>query len=217
MDAAFWHQRWSDNQIGFHQSAPTPLLMKYWPTLDVPTDARVFVPLCGKSLDMAWFAAQGHRVLGVELSKTAVEQFFSEHGLVADVETTRYGDHYRAGAIEIIVGDAFGLDADVLHDCSAVFDRAALIALPPELRERYARELYSRLPMHCRGLVITLEYPQEERAGPPFSVPEDEVLGNFGRDWAVTRIDRRPIPSDHPGYVGGVSRLDTAVYSLLKR
>ncbi|MBS0200627.1 MAG: thiopurine S-methyltransferase [Proteobacteria bacterium] len=217
MDAAFWHQRWADGQIGFHQSTPTPLMLKHWPSLNVPADARVFVPLCGKSLDLAWFAAQGHRVLGVELSRTAVEQFFAEHGLTPEITESRYGSHYRAGPIEIIVGDAFGLDAGILGDCAAVFDRAAIIALPPELRARYADELYARLPAGCRGLLITLEYPQDERAGPPFSVSEDEVHARFDRDWSVEHIDRRPIPSDHPGFIGGVSRLDTAVYTLRKR
>lgn len=217
MEAAFWHQRWADGQIGFHQSAPTPLMLKYWPSLEVPVGSRVFVPLCGKSLDMAWFASQGYRVLGVELSRTAVEQFFAEHGLTPAIESSRYGDHYRAGSIEIIVGDAFGLDADILSDCAAVFDRAAIIALPPQLRSRYVDQLYARLPADCRGLLITLEYPQAERDGPPFSVPENEVHAGFGREWEIERIDHRPIPPDHPGFVGGVSRLDTSVYALRKR
>lgn len=217
MHPDFWQQRWADNQIGFHQPAPTPLLLKHWPSLDVPAGATVFVPLAGKSLDMAWLASQGHRVLGVELSQRAIDQFFAEHGLVPDVETTRYGVHHRAGGIELIRGDAFGLDADLLRDCAAVFDRAALIALPPELRQRYAGALYAMLPAGCRGLLITLEYPQAEREGPPFSVPEDEVRGLYGRDWEVALRERRPILPEHPGFVAGVSRLDTAVYAMRRR
>jgi thiopurine S-methyltransferase len=214
MNPDFWHQRWRDNQIGFHQSAPTPLLLKHWPSLGVPAGATVFVPLAGKSLDMAWFAAQGYRVLGVELSQLAVEQFFAEHGLHPETETTHYGKHYRAGGIELINGDAFALDESALAGCDAVFDRAALIALPPALRQRYATELYARLPAGCRGLLVTLEYPQAERDGPPFSVPEDEVRALYARDWSVDLRERRPIPPDHPGFVSGVSRLDTAVYAL---
>ena len=162
----------------------------------------------------AWFAAQGHRVLGVELSRLAIEQFFAEHELQPGMRETRYGTHYEAGGIELIHGDAFGLDADLLRDCAAVFDRAALIALPPDLRLRYAQELYAALPTDCHGLLVSLEYPQAERAGPPFSVPEDEVRTEFGRDWDIDLLDRRPIPPEHPGFVSGVSKLDTAVYSL---
>lgn len=216
MHPEFWHQRWQENRVGFHQAAPTPLLLKHWPSLGIAPGAQVFVPLAGKSQDMAWLAAQGHRVLGVELSRLAVEQFFAEHGLQPDIETSRYGTHFRAGGIELVCGDAFALDAALLADCAAVFDRAALIALPPALRQRYAGELYARLPAGCRGLLITLEYPQDERAGPPFSVPEDEVRTLYGRDWQVELRERRPIPRDHPGYVEGVSHLDTAVYGLYR-
>lgn len=217
MQPEFWHQRWSENQIGFHQAAPTPLLLKHWPSLGIAPGAQVFVPLAGKSLDMVWLASQGHRVLGVELSQLAVEQFLAEHDLRPDIHQTKYGRHYVANGIELICGDAFALDADALRDCAAVFDRAALIALPPELRLRYAHELYARLPTGCRGLLVTIEYPQEEREGPPFSVQEDEVHALFANDWSIDLLERRPIPADHPGYVGGVSRLDTAAYALRKR
>ena len=217
MQPEFWHQRWADNQIGFHQTTPTPLLLKHWSALGIAPGATVFVPLAGKSLDMAWLAAQGHRVLGVELSQRAVDDFFAEHGLQPEVEITRYGIHHRAGGIELICGDAFGLDAELLRDCAGVFDRAALIALPPALRARYAGELYAALPAGCRGLLVTLEYPQHERDGPPFSVPQDEVEALYAREWDIVRIDRRPIPADHPGFVSGASVLHTAVYALQRR
>lgn len=217
MHPEFWHQRWADKQIGFHQATPTPLLLKHWPSLGVAPGSRVFVPLAGKSLDMAWLAAQGHRVLGVELSQVAVDEFFAGHGLVPEVEASGYGLHHRAGGIELICGDAFDLDASALADCAAVFDRAALIALPPPMRERYVRELHARLPRGCRGLLITLEYPQAEREGPPFAVQQEEVGCLYGRDWRVELIDHRPIAPDHPGFVAGVSRLDTAVYRLLRQ
>lgn len=217
MHPDFWHQRWTDNQIGFHQDTPTPLLLKHWPALGVTPGAQVFVPLAGKSLDMAWFASQGYPVLGVELSQVAIEQFFDEHGLQPAITESKYGIHYCAGGIELICGDAFALDEHVLRNCEAVFDRAALIALPPDLRARYAGELYARLPAGCRGLLVTLEYPQHERPGPPFSVAEDELRALYAPDWSIDLLERRPIPADHPGYVAGVSRLDTTVYALRRR
>ncbi len=217
MQPEFWHQRWTDNQIGFHQESPTPLLLKHWPSLGVVPGARVFVPLAGKSLDMTWFASQGHPVLGVELSQVAIGQFFDEHGLKPTITESKYGIHYEAGGIELVCGDAFNLDKDALRDCAAVFDRAALIALPPDLRVRYARELYARLPDGCLGLLVTLEYPQQELDGPPFSVQEDEVQTLYLPDWNMDLIHRRAIPDDHPGYVAGVSTLDTAVYALRRR
>lgn len=114
-----------------------PLLQKYWPTLALPAGSRVFVPLAGKTLDMLWLAERGHRVLGVELSTLAVDQFFSENGLKPTVRESRYGTHHVAGNIELICGDAFALDTEALADCVGVYDRAALIALPLPMRERY--------------------------------------------------------------------------------
>ena len=217
MHPDFWHQRWANQDIGFHQPAPTPLLLKHWPTLAIPPGAEVFVPLCGKSHDLHWLAEAGYRVLGVELSPIAVEAFFAEHGLTPEITDTAYGTRYRAGAIEILCGDAFALDPQRLAGCAAVFDRAALIALPPKLRRRYAAELYAHLPAGCRGLLITLEYPQAEREGPPFSVSEAEVQALFAQDWAIALRERRPIPPDAPGFIAGVSQLDTAVYALTRR
>ena len=168
MDTDFWLQRWQDGQTGFHQDEVMPLLQKHWPALQLPAHARVLVPLCGKTLDLHWLAAQGHRVLGVEISPLAVTQFFDDAGLQPQRHTSRAGEHCIAGPIEIICGDAFTLDASVLGDCTAVYDRAALVALPAALRQRYLETVYARLPAGCRGLLITLDYPQAEKAGPPF-------------------------------------------------
>ncbi|HZH43277.1 MAG TPA: thiopurine S-methyltransferase [Lysobacter sp.] len=218
MHPDYWLERWRYGQIGFHQDRPTPLLLKHWTALGVAAGARVFVPLAGKTLDMAWFASQGHRVLGVELSQAAVEEFFAEHGLAPQVERSGYGLHYRSGPVELICGDAFALDEAALRDCSAVFDRAALIALPPEMRRRYVHELYARLPTDCTGLLITLEYPPHEKAGPPFTVPEPEVRELYGRDWDVDVLERRDILAQQPGFAAeGLTALDTVVYRLRRR
>lgn len=218
MQPDFWHDRWREGRIGFHQDKPTPLLLKHWPALDVAPGAQVFVPLAGKSLDLAWFASQGYRVFGVELSQLAVEQFFAEHGLDPVVRSSQYGRHYSAGKVELVCGDAFGLDAEALAGCGAVFDRAALIALPPDLRHRYVRELHARLPRGCRGLLVTLEYPQHEKDGPPFSVAEPEVREAYGRDWNVEVIERRDILAQQPQFAEeGVTALETVVYRLRRR
>jgi thiopurine S-methyltransferase len=218
MNPDFWEQRWREGRIGFHQDRPSPLLEAHWDALRLPRDSRVFVPLCGKSLDMAWLASRGHRVLGVELSELAVDQFFVEHRLVPQVHASPLGVHHVAGAIEIIRGDAFALDAAALSDCAGLFDRAALIALPPVLRERYVRELHARLPAGCRGLLVTLEYPADEKTGPPFSVPGAEVEASYGRDWQVALLERRDILAREPAFMAeGVTALHTCAWRLQRR
>src|SRR5690625_3981549 len=185
MQAEFWLQRWREGRTGFHRDAPMPLLVQHWPALHLAGGSRVLVPLCGKTLDMPWLAEQGYRVLGVELSPLAIGQFFDGLGLEPETHETAMGTHHVAGNIEIIQGDAFGLDDATLAGCDAVYDRAAVIALPAALRERYARDVYGRLRPGCRALMITLEYPQHEMDGPPFSVDAGHVDALFGDAWQV--------------------------------
>lgn len=215
MDRAFWLERWQQGQTGFHQADVLPLLRKHWASLDLPAGSRVLVPLCGKSLDMHWLAAQGHRVLGVELSPLAVEQFFAEAGLSPQRHASGHGEHFVAGPVEIILGDAFGLDAGLLAGCAGVYDRAALVALPPALRRRYRDTVYAGLPRGCRGLLVTLEYPQAQKDGPPFSVEQAEVQALFPPQWDARLLERRGILEHEPRFrAQGVSALDTAVYRL---
>ncbi|KAB7771348.1 thiopurine S-methyltransferase [Xanthomonas maliensis] len=218
METDFWLQRWQDAQTGFHQQEVMPLLQKHWPALQLPSHARVLVPLCGKTLDMHWLGAQGHRVLGVEISPLAVAQFFDDAGLHPQRHTSAAGEHFIAGAIEIICGDAFALDASVLADCTAVYDRAALVALPNALRQRYLQTTYARLPAACRGLLITLDYPQAERDGPPFAVDTAAVHALFDPQWRVHQLEERAILDQEPRFrAEGVTALTTGVYRLQRR
>jgi len=218
MDADFWLQRWQEGRTGFHRNEVMPLLQKHWPALQVPVGTRVLVPLCGKTLDMPWLASQGLRVRGVELAPLAIGQFIAEQKLNPQSRAAPYGTHYIAADIEIIEADVFAIDKALIAECGAIYDRAALIALPPPLRERYAREIYAALPAGCRGLLITLEYPQAEMEGPPFSVQEREVHRLFGEHWDIDLLERRDILADQPGFSEqGVTALSTAVYALERR
>jgi thiopurine S-methyltransferase len=215
MQSDFWHDRWQRNQIGFHQDTVSPMLAAHWEATGVSRDARVFVPLAGKSLDMAWLAARGHSILGVELSPIAVRDFFASQQLVPEVRATAYGQHHAAGPYELIVGDAFALDAEALADYQGVYDRAALIALPPGMRSAYLHDLYAALPAGCRGLLVTLEYPQAQKDGPPFSVDEAEVRAGLQQYWQVDLLERRDILAEDGGSVGhGLSALHTVAYGL---
>lgn len=218
MQSAFWLQKWQEGKTGFHRDTPLPLLMKHWPNLSLPVGARVLVPLCGKSPDLAWLHAQGLRVLGVELSPLAVTQFFREHDLSPEIHATAAGIHHRAGNIEIIQGDIFDLDDATLASCDAVYDRAAIIALPPPLRRRYVAEVYARLPVRCQGLLVTLEYSQEEMDGPPFSVDAGMLDELLCAAWRIERLDHRAILDSEPGFRHrGLTALHTGVYRLRHR
>lgn len=222
MDTDFWKQRWQEGRIGFHQERVTPLLEKHWNVLGVPSNTTVLVPLAGKSRDMDWLAARGHRVIGVEISPLAVAQFFAERELSPEITTDGNGIHHRVhvgvGGIDLILGDAFALDAALLAACAAIYDRAAMIALPPPLRDRYVQQVYARLPAGCRGLLVTLEFAQHEKSGPPFSVDEAEVRARFGATWTLDLRERKDILADQQSFRDeGVSALATCAWTMVRR
>ncbi len=198
MHPEFWHERWQQGQIGFHQPDYHAALLRYWPGLGAT--GRVLVPLCGRSLDMAWLAAHGHTVTGVELSPIAAEGFFTHEGLVPAVAELGAFHRYSAGTLEILQGDFFDLDPAEFTDFGAWYDRAALIALPPPMRLRYARRIAELLPPGSAGLLIVHEYDQSRMSGPPFSVEVAEVQQLFGADFDIELLERRELIAESPRF-----------------
>lgn len=179
MDDQFWHEKWENNELAFHQGEFNPVLLRYWRGLDIPAGARVFVPLCGKSLDMLWLAQQGYDVLGVELSEIAAQSFFDENGMTATRQQAGQFTAYRSDRVQILCGDFFMLTPELLHGVTAVYDRASLIALPGEMRLQYVDKLKSLLRPAVKTLLITLNYEYGQINPPPFRVFDDEVGGLF--------------------------------------
>ncbi|MFJ2365595.1 thiopurine S-methyltransferase [Pseudomonas sp. NPDC087697] len=218
MQPEFWQKRWELNQIGFHQSEVSPYLHQYWPQLNLTKGSQVLVPLCGKSLDLVWLAGQGHQVLGVELSEKAVEDFFREQQLTPQITEQGTFKVYQAGSLALWCGDIFGLTVDDAADCAAVYDRAALIALPPPMREQYAAHLSRILPSACEGLLITMDYDQTQLAGPPFAVTDENVQALLGRRWQIDLYEARDILGESWKFLqAGVTRLEERVYRLMAR
>ncbi len=173
-----WLERWAVNQIGWHEAEGNRYLQAFcdW------TGRKVLVPLCGKTPDLRWLADRGNTVVGVELAELAAEAFFREQSL--DFERVAGAlPEYRSldGALRIVVGDVFSFEETGFD---ALFDRAALVALPPDVRQRYVNHLARRLNADFDHLLITLEYPQEMVKGPPYAVMRDEV-GRYYPDLAL--------------------------------
>jgi thiopurine S-methyltransferase len=212
MDQNFWLNRWQSNQIGFHEGAPNALLVSHFAALGVPAGGRIFVPLCGKSHDMRWFRAQGFRVVGAELSRLAVEQFFAELGLTPEVSIAGRLERFEAEGVTIFVGDIFDLDLDTLGLVDAVYDRAALVALPAPLREHYTAHLIASTGA-APQLLVTFEYDQACQPGPPFSVVEAEVVAHYGATYRVDRAEMREVP----GGLKGVCPAEESIWLIKRR
>ncbi|MFC0710172.1 thiopurine S-methyltransferase [Azorhizophilus paspali] len=218
MHEDFWQARWARDEIGFHQAQVNPYLSRHWPTLGLAPGSRVLVPLCGKSLDLAWLAGQGFAVLGVELAEKAVQDFFDEQQLIPQVDWQGAFRVYRVGSLEIRCGDFFALSAADVGDCRGFYDRAALIALPAKMRERCAAHLSAILPSGCRGLLVCFDYDQTRMGGPPFAVDDHEVRRLLEADWQVRLLEALDVLGENWRFLQrGLDRLEERVYRLERR
>ncbi len=218
MKKEFWLERWERAEIGFHQDEVNPYLCRFWQELDVARGGEVFVPLCGKSLDMVWLRQQGSLVLGVELSAIAVQDFFKENGHLPTHTNTGKFACCEAEGIRILCGDFFDLSREDMAKVNAVYDRASLVALPPEMRERYARHLAQVLPSGTRILLVTFDYPQAEMQGPPFAVSVNEVAALYGQYAGIRLLAQEDVLEQNPRFKQrGVTRMQENVFLLLLR
>lgn len=215
MNPEFWQARWHNGETGWHETQVNLHLQEHWPQLGVHPGERVFVPLCGKTLDLLWLAGQGHRVLGVEISALAVDAFFAENGLHPEIADEPPFLRYRAEELEILCGDFFGLSTRHLEGATAAFDRASLIAMPPQMRPRYARHLQGILQPESKVLLVTLEYDQSQMPGPPFSVHDAEVRALLGDRFRIERLAGLDILAENERFrQRGLTRLLEQVYAL---
>ncbi len=200
MDADFWHRKWADNDIGFHESEVNPLLVRHFSALALDKGRRVFLPLCGKTLDIHWLLSRDFRVAGAELSRTAVEQLFVELGVAPIVSSCGLLERFSAPGVDIFVGDFFDLSGELLGPVDAIYDRAALVALPAGTRGRYAAHL-AEITARARQLLICFEYAPGLMEGPPFSLTGEEVARHYGGRYEVTLLDRVDIPGGFKGRI----------------
>lgn len=189
MEPNFWLSRWDEGKIGFHADQVHADLLTYgerWLS-PAPGDAqkRILVPLCGKTRDLAHLAKLGHSVVGVELSERAAQAAFDEAGLVFQRSEQGPFQVFRASTLdlEIRVGDVFALPAEPSFD--AVWDRAAMVALDPERRARYAARLCQVLRPGGTLLVNTMDYPQEQMPGPPHAVSFADLEGYYAEHFTL--------------------------------
>ncbi len=218
MDKEFWLERWERAEIGFHQNEINPFLLRHWHEVRADTGGEVFVPLCGKSLDLVWLRQQGHAVLGVELSPIAVEDFFKENGKIPSRSGGGKFQCCEADGIRILCGDFFDLGKTDMAKVKAVYDRASLVALPPPMRERYARHMANILPAGTRILLIAFDYPQAEMQGPPFAVSLDEVKALYGEYADIQLLGQEDALAQNPRFrQRGVSRMHENTFLLTLR
>jgi len=200
MDAAFWHQKWQDNQIGFHRETVNIFLVDYIDRLNLKPGDTLFLPLCGKTLDIGWLATQGYQVVGVELHEPAVIALFQDLGVEPVITIVGNLKRYQHLGICIFVGDLFDLTADIMGGIviDAVYDRAAIVALPSMMRSDYAKQVMS-LSGIAPQLLINYEYDQTAMNGPPFSVANIELKDHYHQHYDMVLLHHSAVEGGMKG------------------
>ena len=229
MDAQFWQQKWDEGKIGFHQEEVNKRLVTFWPDVITAATAHsgnekscIFVPLCGKSLDMLWLHQQGHAVLGIELSQKAVQAFFDDNQLACEKDEIdgfqRFTGSGKANGLTLLAGDFFKLTPPMVAHCNTLYDRAATIAMPPDMRGDYTGHLAMLMRPGSRGLLVTISYDQSQMDGPPFSVTDGNVRELLSKNFDVTELAHHSGP-ERVGNLAerGLETLDERVYLLSRK
>lgn len=217
MQPDFWLDRWRTAQTGFHQTAVDRHLRAYWPALKLSANSRVFVPLCGKSLDLLWLKDLGHKVSGVELSPLALESFCMQHGIPARRRVLNDFDVYEAEGLTLYRGDLFKLSPALLGSVSAVYDRAALISWTPALREAYVKHLTALTSAGVQTLLIAVEYPEAQMSGPPFPVTRDTIDRLYADHHSIEELGRHEILELEPRLrARGLTELREVCYRITR-
>ena len=218
MQANDWLDRWQQNRIGFHQGEVNASLQRFIGLFKLNAGDRVFLPLCGKAHDIAWLAARGFEVIGIELSSIAVEAFFAEFNLQYQrYESDRF-NVYESDNIVLYQGDYFDLNARDLAGCKLVYDRAALIAIDADNRGRYCSQMKAITPSTCNMLLITLEYDQSVMSGPPFSVFTEEVIQQYADQYEIDQLlDNETVDESPRWREQGLVSLREKTFQLMRK
>jgi len=217
VEIEFWQQRWHQNQTGFHLDQVNPYLIEFWPSLNLQKNSQVFVPLCGKSLDMVWLANNSHSILGIECSEKAIGEFFQSQSLAPEVQSIENYQKHNSAAYNILRGDFFKLDKVLLSDVAAVYDRASLVALPEDMRQQYVDLLIKYLPESISILLVTIEYDQSKMSGPPFSISDDEVQRLYSGEFVIDKLYENDVIVEQPRFKErGLDYMIERVYKLTR-
>lgn len=221
MDPAFWQAKWQHQDTGFHQDTVNAALSHHWPTLAQAPNSRVLLPLCGKTQDLIWLRAQGHRVVGIELSEIALdalaEALHQQLGLVLNKQAQGALWLYHGDGVLLIAGDFFAITPEQLGTVDAIYDRAALVALPEAMRQDYCQHLQQLAPQASQ-LLVTLDYDPQRRDGPPFAVSDAEVRQHYSQAYAIRQLEQcERIDEELKFKAQGLDSLIQRVYQLQPR
>lgn len=190
-----WSNRWREGRAGWHLDCVHKMLAKYFDKMaNGRSDLKIFVPLCGKAMDMKWMFDQGHRIVGVEYDEKVVKELFEESQIeVADVKEMGGLKLYSSadGRFKVYQGDFFLFKKEYEPEpMSGIWDRGSLVAVNVADREKYASVILTVMGCDCRYLLDTLEYDVSQYVGVPHCVTDSEIHVLYSSKCNIERLER---------------------------
>ena len=216
MKREFWAERWSEGLIGFNQAEANGYLQTQWSALGLKAGARVLVPLCGKSIDLLWLRAQGHAVVGVEFVDQAIHDFFNDHAIPYEPTALGWRATDEGPPLSLVRHDFMTLNARHIGRFDAFYDRASVVALPPDMQVGFGRALGTMLKPQSPGLLLSFEYPPEQRQGPPFATDQSRLEEILGGNFEIHPVERHHLSEDEVQRFG-VDWCVVAVYRIERK
>lgn len=191
MEAEFWVDSWNKGgtATSFHRGDVHPYLVKHLPP-EFLRGKNILVPLCGKSNDLTWFRDHGAHVWGIELVDKAIQQFFAEQEISYTQPTPQ---RYEAERLTILNQDFFSITPEIVGRVDLVYDRAALVALPSEMRMRYIAQINRLVPPGGQQFINTLEYAPTLPT-PPFSITPQDIQRYYGAEYRIEQLESPTLP-----------------------
>ncbi|MDY3200173.1 MAG: thiopurine S-methyltransferase [Arcobacter sp.] len=207
MDKDFWNERWEKEEIAFHMNEVNPMLIKYFPELFLEKRKRIFIPLCGKTLDIEWLLAKNYRIVGVELNELAIKSLFNQLKIEPMILEIDNFIIYKHKNIDIFVGDFFNLSETILGKIDLIYDRAALVALPENMRKKYSAHLLN-ITSGASQLLLTYEYDLNMMKGPPFCVDSMEIRNYYLDKYSLILLEENEnLPSGLKRKSNGIEKV----------
>lgn len=202
-----WTEVWKQNNIGWHQDTVNKNLINNIEALtNGRPNLRLLVPFCGKTLDMIWLVKQGHTVIGVELIRKAIEDFFTENSVPYSREAINMAPNgayvYTAfdGKLKIFECDYFSFPSSLAGGkVDGIWDCHALGAVSPDKRKDYIKTSLDLLQPSPHGRILHEAFTyvsQEKFKGPPYSVSVDDLRAWYGDSFEVQLLSKDVKPEE---------------------
>lgn len=197
MTVGMWKECWNTPNVEFHNPQLNELFVKYHQRMLTRPGMRIFVPLCGKAVEMKWLVDHGHKVVGLEAAPVPCKAFFEENGIPYNVKEMKgiHGEKYESLDHNIVIYscDFFLFTADICGEFDGIWDSGGLNSMDVEDREAYIRRIRTLMGKGCVNLTEFVNF-DKSMVDITWSMTKEELQKVFGEGFIVEDLNEMAAP-----------------------